>query len=241
MKSVINLISGPRNISTALMYSFAQHPEIKVLDEPFYGYYLKNADVQITHPMEAEIVQAMETDPRAIIEDINNLAASHTVFVKGMAHHYLMEELDFILDWKNVILIRHPQKLIASFSKVIKNPNLQDIGIKKAAAIYDYLDAKGVPPLVIDSDALMENPKNYLKKLCARLNLAFSEDMLSWEKGGIPEDGLWAPFWYKNVHRTSGFSVQQAKSVPLPSTLKGLLKEALPYYETLQKSILLND
>ncbi|MGI9593943.1 MAG: hypothetical protein ACR2MH_05040, partial [Patiriisocius sp.] len=32
----INLISGPRNVSTALMYSFAQHKTVAVLDEPFY-------------------------------------------------------------------------------------------------------------------------------------------------------------------------------------------------------------
>ena len=36
----INLISGPRNISTALMYSFAQRPDTFVLDEPFYAFYL---------------------------------------------------------------------------------------------------------------------------------------------------------------------------------------------------------
>lgn len=241
MKSVINLISGPRNISTALMYSFSQHPEIKVLDEPFYGYYLKNADLQITHPMEEEIVQEMETEVQVIVDRINDLAETKTVFVKGMAHHFLMDAPNFILNWKNVILIRHPQKLIASFSKVIKNPTLQDIGIKKAAALYTYLDSHGKAPIVIDSDALMINPKRYLEKLCERLGLFFSDDMLSWEKGGIPEDGLWAPYWYKNVHSTSGFSVQQAKPVPLPNELKGLLKEALPYYQTLQKSILLND
>lgn len=241
MKPVINLISGPRNISTALMYSFAQHPNIKVLDEPFYGYYLKNANLQVTHPMEEDIIQGMETNFKEIVESINEFAETNSVFVKGMAHHYIMEDPSFILNWKNVILIRHPKKLIASFSKVIENPSLNDIGIKKAAELYSYLDSKGKTPLVIDSDALMIDPKRYLQKLCSRLEIPFSNDMLSWKKGGIPEDGLWAPYWYKNVHSTSSFSVQQAKPASFPITLKGLLKESLPYYETLQKSILLND
>ena len=37
---IINLISGPRNLSTALMYSFSQRPDTVVIDEPFYAHYL---------------------------------------------------------------------------------------------------------------------------------------------------------------------------------------------------------
>ena len=36
----ICLWSGPRNVSTAMMYSFAQRDDTVVYDEPFYGYYL---------------------------------------------------------------------------------------------------------------------------------------------------------------------------------------------------------
>ena len=36
----ICLWSGPRNISTALMYSFAQRDDTRVVDEPLYGHYL---------------------------------------------------------------------------------------------------------------------------------------------------------------------------------------------------------
>ena len=37
----INLWSGPRNVSTALMYSFAQRSDTAVVDEPLYGHYLR--------------------------------------------------------------------------------------------------------------------------------------------------------------------------------------------------------
>ena len=37
----ICLWSGPRNVSTALMYSFAQRPDTRVVDEPLYGHYLR--------------------------------------------------------------------------------------------------------------------------------------------------------------------------------------------------------
>ena len=37
---VISLWSGPRSMSTALMYSFAQRSDTRVLDEPLYSHFL---------------------------------------------------------------------------------------------------------------------------------------------------------------------------------------------------------
>lgn len=236
---VINLISGPRNLSTALMYSFAQREDMTVLDEPFYGYYLQNASLEIEHPSQKEILQTMELNEEKVIENINSLRKQKNVFVKGMAHHYLTDSPNFILNWENVILIRHPKKLIASFSKVIHTPTLNDIGIKKASELFLFLKKNGKTPIVIDSDELLKNPRNYLKKLCNLLEIPFTEKMLRWKKGGIPEDGIWAKHWYKNVHNSEGFAVQKSSSQPLPNHLEPLLAEALPYYEILKSNILI--
>ena len=236
---VINLISGPRNLSTALMYSFAQREDMTVLDEPFYGYYLQNATLENEHPSQKEILQTMELSEERVVENINSLSKQKNVFVKGMAHHYLTDSPKFILNWENVILIRHPKKLIASFSKVIHTPTLNDIGIKKASELFLFLKKNGKTPIVIDSDELLKNPEIYLKKLCNLLNIPFSEKMLQWKKGGIPEDGIWAKHWYKNVHNSEGFAVQKSSSQPLPKHLEPLLNEALPYYETLKYNILI--
>lgn len=235
---VINLISGPRNLSTAIMYSFAQRKDMTVLDEPFYGYYLNNASLENEHPSQKEILQTMELREEKVVEDINSLSKKKNVFVKGMAHHYLTDSPDFILNWENVILIRHPKKLIASFSKVIDTPTLNDIGIKKASELFLFLKKNGKTPIVIDSDELLKNPETYLKKLCGLLNIPFSEKMLQWKKGGIKEDGIWAKHWYGNVHNSEGFAVQKSSSQPLPKHLEPLIKEALPYYETLKNNIL---
>lgn len=235
---VINLISGPRNLSTALMYSFAQREDTTVLDEPFYGYYLKNAPLENEHPSQKEVLQTMELNEEKVIEVINELSLKKQVFVKGMAHHFLTDSPEFILNWENVILIRNPKKLIASFSKVIHTPTLNDIGIKKASELFLFLQKKGKTPIVIDSDELLKNPEIYLKKLCDLLQIPFSVKMLRWKKGGIPEDGIWAKHWYGNVHNSEGFAVQKSSSQPLPERLEPLLKDVLPYYETLKNNIL---
>ena len=57
---IINLISGPRNVSTALMYSFAQREDTAVVDEPLYGHYLS-----LTHapqPHWEEMIEVLEND-----------------------------------------------------------------------------------------------------------------------------------------------------------------------------------
>ena len=130
---------------------------------------------------------------------------------------------------------------MASFSKVIENPTIDDIGIKKAAMLFNYLKSNNKTPIVIDSDELLKNPKEYLKKLCKLLEIPFSEAMLTWQKGGIPEDGIWAPYWYTNVHNSTGFSVQKTSSQSMPEHLEPVLQEALTYYNILQNHILKNN
>ncbi len=206
---VINLISGPRNLSTTLLYSFSQREDFTVLDEPFYGHYLNNSPLDFNHPSQKVILESMELFEDNIVKKINKLAEAKNVFVKGMAHHFVNNSPSYILDWKNIILIRQPKKLIASFSKVIENPSIDDIGIKKASELFLYLRENKQTPLVIDSDELIKNPKNYLKKICAIMDIPFSENMLHWNKGGIPEDGVWATHWYSNVHNTTGFAIQK--------------------------------
>lgn len=238
---VINLIAGPRNLSTALMYSFAQREDTTVLDEPFYAYYLSNAQRAVAHPSGTEILASMNTIEASIVEYINATAVEKHVFVKGMAHHYLTNNPDFILKWINIILIRHPEKLLASFSKVIENPSIDDIGIKKASEMFNYLTSQGKAPMVIDSDQLLKEPSAYLKKICMLLEIPFSSTMLTWKKGGIPEDGIWAKHWYRNVHNSEGFSEQKTSNQDMPKRLQSVLDEALPYYNILKNHILKND
>jgi len=237
---IINLISGPRNLSTALMYSFAERKDTIVLDEPFYAYYLSHAKVTVAHPGEAAILKSLPHSKVSVIRLIN-AAKTDIRFVKGMAHHILETEPTFLLPWSNIILIRHPEKLLASFSKVIENPSITDIGIKKASEIFQFLQLHGHTPLVIDSDELLKNPSRYLKKMCKHLEIPFSEAMLSWDPGGNPADGVWASHWYKNVHNSSSFEVQKSSSQKMPAHLQPVLDEALTYYTVLKNNILIND
>ncbi|MFT7137273.1 MAG: hypothetical protein ACI80I_003285, partial [Akkermansiaceae bacterium] len=54
----IAMWSGPRNLSTAMMYSFGNRADFSVMDEPFYAAYLTATGED--HPMRAEILAAHE-------------------------------------------------------------------------------------------------------------------------------------------------------------------------------------
>ena len=45
----IAMWSGPRNLSTAMMYSFGNRADFTAMDEPFYAPYLKATGAD--HPM----------------------------------------------------------------------------------------------------------------------------------------------------------------------------------------------
>lgn len=234
---IINLISGPRNISTALMYSFAQRADTKVLDEPFYGHYLTKTGID--HPGKAETIASQEKDPGKVIEKLHELEKEYeVVFVKNMAHHHEVMDWDYLIDYKNVFLIRDPKQLIASFAQVITEPTLLDIGLKQEAELLDFVMEKGNHnPIVIDSNNILPDPENGIRNLCTQLGISFDPAMLTWEMGPIPEDGTWAKYWYKNVHNSTGFVKQKTSERELPSHCQPLYETALPYYQKLASQI----
>ena len=93
-------------------------------------------------------------------------------------------------------------------------------------------------PIVLDSRYLLQNPQLILKKLCLLLNISFDKIMLQCKKGARKEDGIWAKYWYKNVHSSSSFLPYSEKSIILNNSNLALAKKCKPYYEFLtSKSI----
>ena len=63
--TTIAMWSGPRNISTAMMYSFGNRADCTAWDEPFYAFSLLNHGND--HPMRAEIIAANESGWEALV------------------------------------------------------------------------------------------------------------------------------------------------------------------------------
>ncbi len=225
--------SGPRNLSTAMMYAFAQRPDTEVWDEPFYAAYLKATGLD--HPMGAEILAAGEQDANAVIEACTRAGpqGKPVFYQKHMTQHMIQGvDRSWIKEMTNVFLIRHPARVLASYDKKRGNPTLDDIGFRQQAELIDLVNADGsAPPIVIDSADIRENPDKMLRLLCQRLGIPFEPAMLSWAKGGNPQDGVWAPHWYGAVWNSTGFAGAEGPLPEVSDNLKPVLKQALAIYE----------
>ena len=227
----INLVSGPRNISTAMMYSFAQRSDTTVIDEPFYAvYFLKSG---VVHPGRNEVLKAQPHTEAEVFAQLSALDSQPNLLVKNMAHHIEVLENPQLESFSNIFLIRNPKQIIASYSQVIEQPVMRDIGLEYQFKLFDLLRGSGSTPTVIDSGMLLQDPPVVLKKLCQALDVPFEATMLRWPPGPKPYDGVWAPYWYKNVHQSTGFAKQSTSDRAMRDDLLELYEQARFYYEKL--------
>lgn len=232
----IAMWSGPRNLSTALMYAFAARGDCAVWDEPFYAAYLNASGID--HPMKDEIIASGETDPTRVAAACLGPTpdAQDLFYQKHMTLHMIPEfDRGFIRDLTNVFLIRHPARVVASYSKKRESPNLADIGFVQQADLFDQVAGwTGRAPLVVDSADIRAAPEKMLAKLCSALGISFTDRMLRWAPGPKPYDGVWAPHWYNAVHASTGIDDPEGPLPTLSDEYARLAESALPYYEKLR-------
>lgn len=225
--------SGPRNISTAFMYAWAQRADTTVVDEPLYAAYLKRFDRG--HPLTDEVLASQSHEPDMVIEQvILGPVETPVLFCKQMAHHLRGLDTGFLAATENLVLVRHPADMLRSLSVQLPTCELADTGLPEQVHLLDEIVAAGGRPLVVDSHAVLADPAGVLAATCERLGLAPDPAMLSWPAGPKPYDGVWAPAWYGNVHRSTGFGPPRPPSdTPLPEHLRTVLAEAEPLYRRL--------
>lgn len=228
----ISLWSGPRNVSTALMYSFRQRSDTTVVDEPLYAYSLDRFD--IPHPGREEVMATQDTDGEAVVRDvILGPVPTPVVFFKNMARHLQGLDRAFLVELHNVILTRDPAEMLPSFIKQVPEPDLDMTGLPMQVSLLDSILEEGKNPLVLDARLVLTDPAAVLEELCDRIGIPFEEAMLSWPAGPVPEDGVWAKYWYDSVHDSTGFAPYQPKDEKVPDRLQPLLAQATPLYERL--------
>lgn len=231
MTKRIAMWSGPRNLSTAMMYSFGARGDCRVVDEPFYAAYLAQSGVD--HPMRAAILTSQPTDPAKVAETLKSPISEPIFYQKHMCHHMLPDwPTAWMDDMRHVLLIRHPARVVASYAKKREAPELDDLGFVQQAAMLEKLD----DPIIVDSSDIRANPIRTLEELCRRIDIPWTPQMLHWPKGGHAQDGVWASHWYGAVHDSTGFDSSEGPLPSLSGAYADLSDAAMQYYQTLAAS-----
>lgn len=222
----IAMWSGPRNLSTAMMYSFGARSDFDVMDEPFYAAYL--AATGADHPMGDKIKAVHEKDPNKVDQACRAPGNPH-LYMKHMPHHMVDGfPMAWAEDCVHVHLIRHPARVIASYAAKREKPTLDDIGFVQQQRLFD-----AVGGIVVDGTDIRADPERMLRRLCDAIDLPFDPAMLGWPAGPRVEDGVWASHWYSAVHRSTGFAGAEGELPVLEPDMAILMAQALPFYEAM--------
>lgn len=227
----IAMWSGPRNLSTALMYSFAARADCEVVDEPFYGAYLRETGLE--HPMRAEILATMPESAGEIAADLSR-PRDGLFYQKHMTHH-MVDSIprDWMSGAKHAFLIRHPARVIASYAAKREAVVLSDLGFEEQLSLFQQAQQSGEAPVVVDSHDIRRAPEETLRKLCAALGIDWDPAMLHWPKGGNPADGVWAKHWYGAVHGSTQFAAPEGNLPLLEPHLQPICDAAMPLYDAI--------
>ena len=229
----IAMWSGPRNLSTAMMRSWENRPDTAVIDEPLYAAYLH--ETGLDHPMRDEILAAGPVDiDQAIVASLAAPPSASISYQKHMAHHLLAGmDRSWLREFRNVLLLRDPRRVLASYSKVRADVTLEDIGVPQQVELAQHCE------FVVDSDDFLTDPAAYQREICRRLDVECDDEilasMLAWPAGRRSSDGVWAPAWYDAVEASTGFGPAPTAAPPdLPAHLLGVGAQAVEIYEGLR-------
>lgn len=199
--------SGPRNISTAMMRAWENRPDTVVVDEPLYAAYLDRTGLE--HPGREAVIASQPTDLDEAIASLSEPVPEgiDVHYVKHMTHHLdRTRDPDWTNGARNVLLIRDPAEVVASYVKSRETCEPDDIGLPQQAWLMAHWDATGLEVPVIDAGDFLRDPEGHLRWLCSWLGIAFTDLMLSWPTGLRDSDGVWAPHWYDAVAASTGFA-----------------------------------
>lgn len=223
-----------------MMRSFGNRNDTDVIDEPFYACYLKQTGYE--HPVSAEVVAAHDSDWNSVVGTLTGPSPTGKPvwYQKQMAHHMLPgHDTDWIErdDFRHLFLVRQPQAMLLSLSKVIGEVTVEQTGLPQQRMLFRRIrEATGKTPLVVDSRQVLSDPAQWLARICEYVGIEFQSTMLKWPAGPRESDGVWGPHWYARLYETTGFAQEIERNEPLPSSAAAILDECNQIYSELREA-----
>lgn len=239
-----------RSRSTAITRAFEQIDDCIIYDEPLKGCCfvntLTNSDDRINYAPDY-LARHPDTNYSRMIEKLTgDLPQGKSFsFQKHISDHLLPGfDRNWLSKVLNFFLIRDPKETIFSYYKNITASGFawkdweDRVGWKEHYQLFKEIeDLKKEKPLVIDSGDLVKNPRDYLKLLCCKLGVNFSEKMLCWQPNNTKvlswENTVFERF-SENVINSTGF-FDKSQDDNIPDILVPCINKAMPFYEEMSK------
>ena len=239
MNKIVALWAVPRSTSTAFEWMMRQRGDMDCLHEPFGEAWYQGED-----PLWPRFQEGDKTTPGltldSVWDDIQARAKSGSVFLKDFPHYVNhIWTPEFLAQFTHAFLIRDPAKTITSMYNKWPDFDELEVGFPEQRALFDLLTAlNGTPPPVIDSDDLLENPREMTAAFCEAVGIPFIEEALSWPAGGDPSAHSWwdGGSFHANLAQSTGLVRQERKYVDLantPERVRRVHRRMLPHYQHL--------
>ena len=238
MHKVLVLWAVPRSTSTAFEWMMRMRGDMTCFHEPFGEAWYRGEDARWPRrdPGGTPVAGLSFASVR---QELMSAAAGGPVFCKDFAHYVSHLRDDGFLDQCcHSFLIRDPAKVVTSMYRHWPEFLLEETGFCEQRELFDRLcDRDGIPPVVIDSDDLLENPRGMVEAYCGAVGIPFIEAALTWEPGDRAEVSWYdGGSWHGNLRESDGLKPQPRRAVDIddvPERIREIHDAVLPHFSHL--------
>lgn len=195
-EKILAMWAHPRSTSTAFEWMMRQRGDFWVFHEPFGLSYYNSEDRLSKRSL--DILPQPEHNCKNVRKNLKQAIQQQNVFIKDMATHIIhLADEEFLADFTHTFLIRHPRKTLPAIFHHWSDFTLEETGYKDLWDLFQKVKAQSIkPPVVIDSDDLLQSPPEVVKAYCDAVDIPFVSQALNWQPGDREEvswfdEGSW--------------------------------------------------
>ncbi|NKB63222.1 MAG: hypothetical protein GKR95_14250 [Gammaproteobacteria bacterium] len=149
-----------------------------------------------------------------IIAMIRNKAQTQSVFFKDMGYYVvspIQQHPELSWEWQHLFIIRDPRKSILSYYKLDPHIVSDEIGFEAQWKLFQWIketrpDDKGVAPVVLQAEAVQNNPIAIMNAAWKKIGLAPNNHAFSWSDSSTPADWQVVAGWHETAQTSTGIA-----------------------------------
>ena len=245
MHTILALWATPRSTSTAFEWVMSNRNDMRCFHEPYNEAYYLGEDRRNDRYFVAD--PGLSIKPglnfRSVHARLSQLASSERVFIKDFAYSVThMADDDFLDSFEHTFLIRDPEKVITSMHARWPDAELDEVGFEDLHTLCRrVMQRYRKPPVVVDSDDLLNDPEAGMKAYCEAVGIAHIDNSTKWKRNQLNEKKQ-TPTWSSHAYEfhdqlrsSSGLAKQERRYRPIDSSedMLRLYAAAKPHYDAL--------